>query len=163
MVAASSEKPPLAILLLGASGLIGGEIARVLVENGHRVVGVGRNVAVASRRLPDLDWRSLDIAEMTQSEHWIELLGNFDLVINASGALQDSPTDRTRALQVDAMNALFSACQHMQLRLIHISAAGVEHAKAPFMRQKHEADAILQGMNFDWVILRPGLVLSAVA
>jgi uncharacterized protein YbjT (DUF2867 family) len=163
MAAVSPDRPPLAILLLGASGLIGADIGRILLADGHSIVGVARNVATAARRQPAITWHSLDIAQLRRPEDWAGLLDGVDMVVNAAGALQDGPADDTRTLQVNAMTALFFACAQRQRALVHISAAGVDSAIAPFMRQKHEADGVLQGLDFPWIILRPGLVLSPVA
>lgn len=40
------------ILVIGATGLIGSRIAARLAANGHRVVGVARDIAAATRRMP---------------------------------------------------------------------------------------------------------------
>lgn len=163
MAASDPGRPPLTILLLGATGLIGAEIARGLLVDGHRVVGVARSVTIGARRMPEVEWRRTDIATLTRAGDWSDLLEGADLAVNAAGALQDGPADDTRAVQVEAPAALFRACAARQLPLIQISAAGTDRAAAPFMRQKAEAEALLKDMDFPWVILRPGLVLSPVA
>lgn len=153
--------PSRTVLVLGGSGLIGSAIVRRLLLDGFAVVGVARHVEAVALRLPNAQWRQIDLALMTEARDWTGLLDGIDAVVNAAGALQDGPADNVVALQRDAMMALYR--QAGQLPLIQISAAGVASARAPFMATKHQADAALQASALDWTILRPGLVLAPIA
>jgi len=162
-MAPSPDKPfRKKVLVLGASGLIGSAIVRGLLDAGHDVVALARNIAPAQRRQPGAHWLSLDISRLVRPDDWSHSLSGIDGVIDAAGALQDGPADNLQALQ-RATLALFAACAASKLCLVHVSAAGVEVANAPFMVNKRDADAALQALDFDWTILRPGFVLSPVA
>ncbi len=153
------------ILILGAYGLIGQTVADRLAAAGHEIVGMGRSVEAARLRRPNMTWIAADIAKLVKPESWQPHLARIDAVVNCAGALQDGARDNVRALQVTAMLALYAACKaHGPTRIIQISAAGASSA-APteFMRTKAEADAALMASGLDWLILRPGLVISPVS
>lgn len=153
------------ILVLGGYGLIGAAAVLHLLAAGHTVIGLGRSVRAARLRYPDATWIERDIAALDTAESWAPLLAGIDAVVNCAGALQDSARDDVRALQSVAMQALFEACaQAGGRRVVQVSAAGVSlDASTEFMRTKAEADAALTRHSFEWVILRPGLVLAPSA
>jgi uncharacterized protein YbjT (DUF2867 family) len=153
------------VLVLGGYGLIGTPLVLRLLSAGHSVVGIGRTIGPASRRIPDATWVAQDIAQLSTPERWQPLLAGVDAVINAAGVLQDSPRDDVTALQSIAMRALFAACaQGGPRRVVQISAASVSRdAPTAFLRSKAEADEALQRLDLDWVILRPGVVFGPQA
>jgi len=62
------------------------------------------------------------------------------------------------------MEALTRACEAVGVRrLVHISAVGVERGEGAFLGTKKTADEALGRSSLDWVILRPGLVISPLA
>ena len=64
----------MAVLVLGAYGLIGREIVSRLVDDGYEVVGLGRDVAAAARIEPRIAWRRADIARLTEARVWLPVL-----------------------------------------------------------------------------------------
>src|SRR4029077_19692747 len=92
-------------------------------------------------------------------------LDGIDAVVNCVGVLQDGAGDDTRRIHVEASCALFDAClQHGIRRVIQMSAIGADPAgPSEFSRTKAAADAHLQSLDLDWVILRPALVLAPAA
>lgn len=153
------------VLVLGGYGLIGLDIVRRLVADGHEVVGLGRSVETGRRAAPDLRWIGADIAKLAAAEDWRPHLADIDAVVNASGALQDGAKDNLAAVQDRAIRALISACEAAGVkRFIQISAPGAEpDADTVFLRTKAVADAALRASALDWTILKPGLVISANA
>ena len=152
------------VLVLGGYGLIGREIVRRLVAEGHAVTGLGRSVAVARRRMPQVDWVEADMARMVRPRDWTSNLAGVEAVVNAAGALQDSPRDNLRAIHADAVAALVDAATATGVkRLVQVSAVGVDpQARTDFLRTKAMGDASVRGLAADWVILRPGLVIAPV-
>lgn len=153
------------ILVLGGYGLIGSAVVARCLAAGHEVTGLGRDVSAARLRQPDAAWIEADIARFAEPGDWATTLAGFDAVVNCAGALQDGPRDDVRAVQETAMSALFSACERAGIaRVVQVSAVGAT-ADAPtaFMRTKAGADSALSVLDLDWVILRPGLVLSPVS
>lgn len=59
--------PSRTVLVLGGSGLIGSAIVRRLLLDGFAVVGVARHVEAVALRLPNAQWRQIDLALMTEA------------------------------------------------------------------------------------------------
>lgn len=93
------------------------------------------------------------------------LLEGVDGVVNASGALQTGMTDNLGALQQNAIVALADACIRSDIRtFVQISAPGAcPEAATEFLRTKGVADDHIRRSGLDWIILKPGLVISAEA
>lgn len=153
------------ILVLGGYGLIGSAVVSRCLAAGHAVTGLGRDVRAARLHRPEADWIEHDIARLVAPEDWSDTLRGIDAVVNCAGALQDGPRDDVRALQATAMCALFARCHQLGIvRVVQVSAAGAAlNAATEFMRSKAEADSSLASLDLDWVILRPGLVLSPIS
>lgn len=133
---------------------------RALAEAGFEVTGIGRSRRSAMAADPAAAWVIRDIPTITTVE-WRGLLIGLDVVVNASGALQDGARDDLEAIHVTAVARLVEATAGTSLRIIQISAAGVSSsASTAFFRTKARGDEIVSSAAADWVILRPTLVLS---
>lgn len=147
-------------VVLGGYGLIGSACMRALAEAGFAVTGVGRSRAAALASDPQGDWVIRDIPGIQPAE-WRALLEGADVVVNASGALQDGARDDLEAIHVTALSRLAEGAEGLPLRIIQISAAGVSAAASTeFFRSKARGDAVLMARARDWVILRPVLVIA---
>jgi uncharacterized protein YbjT (DUF2867 family) len=151
------------VLVLGATGLIGGASLRDLSAHGFAVS------ALARRPPPPgpggVDWRAGDLNRLTTPEAWAPLLRGIDAIVNAAGVLDDGAGDDARRVVVDAVTALVAAADAANARLIvQISAVGADEASPePFMRLKAEAEAAIRGGRVPHAILRPGLVVGPIA
>ena len=150
----SGDRPRVAVL--GASGLIGGEIARRLAGE-CEVHAFARSFGgtVSAAWVVEIDLVALP-------EHDLhELLADIapTLVVNCVGILQGDETDThvgfVRRL-VGALNAL-----GIGAALVHVSIPG-EGAddRTTFARTKREAEAIVGESGLAHVILRPGFVVA---
>lgn len=156
-----AEKPK--AIVLGGYGLIGSACLRRLSQAGFAVSGVGRSQRAAQACAPETPWIIRDIPTITVPE-WRQILRDVDVVVNASGALQDGAQDDLDAIHVRTLSRLIAAAEGLPLRIVQISAAGVSHeASTAFMRSKAQGDALLSDSGVDHVILRPTLVLSQEA
>jgi uncharacterized protein YbjT (DUF2867 family) len=153
------------VLLLGGYGFIGLEAARLLIARGCEVLAVGRDIDHGEHVLPQAKWAAADIAALRAPNQWAPFLESVDVVVNASGALQDGLRDNLAAVQDAAIRALIAACETAGVkRFVQISAPGVSaEATTPFLRTKAAADAALAASKLDWIILRPGLVWGRTA
>ncbi|MEM8703686.1 MAG: NAD-dependent epimerase/dehydratase family protein, partial [Pseudomonadota bacterium] len=84
-------------VVLGAYGFIGAACAKALLSQGFSVTGVGRSRQAAAKTLTGIDWVFRDIADVSASD-WKSLLHGADVVVNASGALQDGARDNLTAI-----------------------------------------------------------------
>lgn len=155
--------PMTKMLVLGAYGLIGSAIVTELTARDFDVVGMGRSAHSAQRSGLGIAWILADIGQLSVDQ-WRAHLTGVDVVINASGALQDGARDSLTAIHQTALENLVAAAQGTGVRLIQVSAAGVRvDATTDFMRSKALGDLALQGSDLDWTILRPTLVMGANA
>lgn len=154
------------VLLLGAYGTIGHEIARDLLRHGHSVTGLARDAGFGATLEPNVRWIGADIATLTTPAHWQTHLAGVDGIVNASGALQSGPRDNLGGVQRDAIAALVdaaAACGTIRA-FVQISAPGASPSAATeFLRTKGEADAHLRTSALNWVVLKPGLVIAPTA
>jgi uncharacterized protein YbjT (DUF2867 family) len=150
------------VLILGGYGFIGLAVARHLHAAGHDVTGLGRSRDTGQRLFPKIRWVSVDISSLQSPGQWHPYLENIDVVVNASGALQDGAKDDLSRVQDTAIVALVSACGASSVqRFVQISALGaLAGASTEFMRSKARADEALKQGTTNWIILRPGLVLG---
>ena len=155
------------VLVLGGYGLIGSHVVTRLLEAGHAVVGLGRDIAQAQGRFPEARWISADLGRLLTPEAWQPILRDAapDAIVNAAGLLQDGARDRVADVQVHAMRALYGAATAQgTVQFVQISATrAAADAATSFMRTKGEADAALAQSALEWTVLRPGLVLSPQA
>lgn len=151
------------VLVLGGYGLIGWACMRALRDAGLQVAGMGRSERRAMRCDPGAAWIIRDITTVDPQE-WARMLKDFDVVVNASGALQDGARDSLQAIHVSAVQSLVQAAAQSSVRIVQISAAGVAvDSSTAFFRTKAQGDAVIQDQAANWVILRPTLVLSPEA
>lgn len=135
------------ILLTGASGFIGRNIARALLAHGHQVVPVSRRHGV-------------DFGRMLEPADWLPHLAGVDAVINCVGIIGETRGQTFAALHTAAPQALFAACvQSGVRRVVQISALGADDtAFSAYHLSKRAADDDLRSLDLDWFVLRPSLI-----
>ncbi len=149
------------ILVVGATGQLGGVAARRLLETGHRVRALGRNpeklaalqalgAEIAAGDLLDAAFVSKSCAEVDQ----VLTTAN-----NAMGAGEASPN------RVD-LRAYEHIChavrEHRVSRIVHVSGQDMGGAASPvdFFRIKHRVDALIRDCGVPWVLLAPTVFME---
>lgn len=139
------------VLLTGASGFIGRNVAQALVVQGHTVQPVSRR-------------HGLDMGRLLQPADWLPLLDGVDAVVNAAGIICQTRQQRFEQLHTQAPVALFQACARrgafaVAPRVVQLSALGADStACTAFHRSKHAADQALLALPLAATVLRPSLV-----
>ena len=135
------------ILLTGASGFIGRNIATALTGAGHRVTPATRG-------------NGIDFCRMHAPSDWHAHLAGIDAVINSVGIIGESGGQRFAPLHTLAPSALFRACTQAGIRrVVKISALGAdETAFSAYHLSKRAADDCLRSLDLDWFVLRPSLI-----
>ncbi|WP_028239227.1 SDR family oxidoreductase [Stutzerimonas azotifigens] len=145
------------ILLVGASGFIGGRLLAALQAAGHPLVATSRSGRGAE--LPGVRWMALDLAalaEQPQAFIWPEV----DLLINAAGLL-DTHAGRLEMVQHFGPRRLFEQAAEQGAAVLQLSALGAgEHPGVPFLASKAAADDHLLGLGIPAVVLRPSVVVG---
>ncbi|MBI3149151.1 MAG: NAD(P)H-binding protein [Betaproteobacteria bacterium] len=135
------------ILLTGAGGFIGRNIAVALAAAGYQVKPVSRS-------------HGIDFSRMLAPADWLPHLEGIDAVINSVGVIGESGSQRFEPLHTLAPAALFRACSQAGIRrVLQISALGAdETAFSAYHLSKRAADDCLRSLDLDWFVLRPSLV-----
>ncbi|HTJ96108.1 MAG TPA: SDR family oxidoreductase [Rhodocyclaceae bacterium] len=140
------------ILICGADGFLGRHFSAHLHAAGHQVVRAVRS----PRTTGDI---AIDYCRDLSVDAWLPRLEDVDVVINAIGILIETSAQPFAAIHTDAPKALFDACAAKGgIRVIQISALGVQSGTTQYFRSKLAADAHLATLDLDWAIVRPGLI-----
>lgn len=135
------------ILLTGANGFIGRNIATALAAAGHQIKPVSRG-------------HGIDFCHMQAPADWLPHLEGIDIVINCVGIIGESGSQQFEALHTLAPMALFRACSQAGVRrVLQISALGAdETAFSAYHVSKRAADDYLRSLGLEWFVLRPSLI-----
>lgn len=154
---------PLRILVCGASGFLGTDIARALELRGHVVLRGVRNPALHQRQHPERQYVAVDFQRDQQAEAWFDRLQGVHAVVNAAGILRERGEQSFDALHVQGPIALFEACAAVGVaRVLQISALGADaQATTAYHLSKLAADEALLALPVSGVVLQPSLVFGS--
>jgi uncharacterized protein YbjT (DUF2867 family) len=146
------------VLLLGATGFIGGRLLHALAAAGFDVTCGVRDPA----RFAQGHAIVVDFARDHTENDWLPRLDGIDYVINAVGILRETRTASFEALHVAAPIALFRAAERAGVKkVLQVSALGADdHAVSAYHRSKKRADDALASLALPWVIVQPSLVFG---
>jgi nucleoside-diphosphate-sugar epimerase len=151
------------IAIAGAHGKIAMRLTRLLVGDGHRVLGLIRNPDHA----PDLQREGAspvvcDLEAADAGEIAAEIRGA-DAAVFAAGAGAGSGAQRKLSMDRDGAIKLLEAARNAAIqRFVIVSSVGAE--KPPegdevfsvYLQAKAAADEAVQNSDRDWTIVRPG-------
>ena len=132
------------ILILGATGFIGKEIAQTLKKDGHAL----------------LSYRDkTDFMHLPEHTTLVEMLREVDILINAVGIIAETKNKTFKQIHTLAPIALFKASKEAGVKkVIQISALGSEHGTTTYHSSKNRADAYLRESALAYAILHPSIV-----
>ncbi|MGK5111187.1 MULTISPECIES: NAD(P)H-binding protein [unclassified Geodermatophilus] len=157
------------VVVVGGRGRVGQRIGRLLLQGGHRPLGVVRSEAgVQELARSGIPGHLLDL-ETAAVEEVVSLLRGADAVVFSAGA--GDPADVARTERVDGVGAAMCAEAAERAgvrRFVMVSGQGVElprHERqssaslAPisgYLEVKRAAELDLCRRDLDWTVLRPG-------
>lgn len=153
--------PAATVLVLGGGGFIGRHVVAALQAAGGRVVIGSRHPQRRARQQPVVgaEYREIRFEHMLDAGSWHEALADCDVVINCVGILRERGRETYRRVHHLAPAALAAACAARGLRLVHVSALGLDaRVRSGFLRSKRDGEAALRASGADWRIVRPSLL-----
>jgi NADH dehydrogenase len=153
--------PVTTALVLGGSGFIGRHVVAALEARGCRVVVGSRHPRRRQRqaRVPHAGYRSIRLERLLDAADWHDALRDCDVVVNCVGILRQRGHETYDRVHHRAPAALAAACRMRGLRLIHVSALGLDAgARSGFLRSKLDGETALRASGADWRIVRPSLL-----
>jgi NADH dehydrogenase len=146
------------VLVLGGAGFIGRHVVAALQARGCEVI-------VGSRH-PRRRWRSGATAVLRQArferllreDDWMPVLAGCDVVVNCVGILRERGRETWDRVHHRAPAALAAACALRGLRLVHVSALGLDATRDRFLSSKRNGEVALRASGADWHIVRPSLL-----
>jgi uncharacterized protein YbjT (DUF2867 family) len=150
------------VLLTGATGLIGGAIARALLQAGHELVCAVRDPSRLPLDHPRCSAVQADLAAVPSAAWWAPHLRGVDAVVNAVGILREQGTQTFQALHDRAPSELFRACAAARVpRVVQVSALGADASGTTgYQRSKWAADEVLRGLPLAGAVVQPSLVYA---
>ncbi len=149
-------------LVTGAYGFIGSAVVAALQRRRVEVVGAGRDLELGRRLHPGIDWIECDFNEEIEPAQWLPRLAGIDTIVNCVGVLQETARDDADRIHAQATAALFEACAASGVkRIVHVSAVSAEtDMESVYARSKAKADAALERLEANWLIVKPSLVIG---
>ena len=156
---------PRRVVVVGATGLLGGQLVRALWQLGVPLLCVhsGRHAAPGDASAwPGVQWLAADLRAAPPAAFWLAHLQPGDVVVNAAGVLREESASELEAVQHRAPAALFDACAATPVAcVVQVSALGADpQAPASFLATKGRADQHLLACRVRGVVVRPSLVWS---
>ncbi len=150
------------ILVLGGTGFIGRHVVAALIARKDRVAIGTRKPRRAVRRLPaaaGCEIRELHLERLTSPAAWFEALEGADVVVNAVGILRERGAETYDRVHHLAPAALAAMCARLGVRLIHVSALGLDHqTRSHFIASKLAGERAITRSGADYTIVRPSLL-----
>lgn len=151
------------VMVLGGAGFIGRHAVDALLRQQYQVVVGSRHPTHIQNRLGVTASfclrRQVRFEQLAGAEQWRPLLEDLDAVINCVGILRERRAETYEAVHVDAPLALAQACSQKGIRLIHVSALGLNHPhRSGFLRSKRRAEELLRDSGADYCLVRPSLL-----
>jgi NADH dehydrogenase len=147
------------VLVLGGTGFIGRHVVAALRAQGCKVVIGSRTPRRHRRRQVADGWRELRMERQLSAHDWPTLLDDCAAVVNCVGILRPRGGETYDRVHHRAPAALAIACGERGLRLVHVSALGLEaDLRSRFLRSKRDGEAALRASGADWHIVRPSLL-----
>lgn len=151
------------VLVLGGSGFIGKHILTALLKQGHNVIIGSRHPKRIEHKLPQAALhcarRTVHMEKQLDVASWQTPLIGVDVVINCVGILRQRGRETYARVHHQSVAWLAETCRQKNIRLIHVSALGLENAvTSRFLKSKLEGEQALRASGADWRIVRPSLL-----
>lgn len=148
------------ILLAGASGMLGGAIAREL-QSGNGTLRALVRSHEAAKRLQGLEVTAV-FGDLKDPASLAQACGGVDIVITTASAMRRSGADTIESVDVQGSCDLIDAAIESGVkRFVYVSAYGASmHHAASILAAKAYVEAYLRSSSLTWTILAPNLFMD---
>ncbi|MDW6002556.1 SDR family oxidoreductase [Vibrio mangrovi] len=155
------------IFIVGVTGGVGSRLAPKLIAAGHQVSGLYRQPnQKAALQDAGITPYLADLMNTT-TQDLIDVTQGHDIIIFSAGAA-GSGLDRTTTIDYETPVKLIEAAQANGISRMYMVSAfmdslrGSPHKEAfeHYMKMKRQADNALVASSLDWVIVRPGTLVT---
>ncbi len=147
------------VLVLGGTGFIGRHVVAALRERGCRVAVGTRHPARHRGADADIEHRAVRMERLLRADDWAASLEGCDAAVNCVGILRPRPGERWDHVHHLGPAALARACAAHGLRLVHVSALGLDApVRSGFLHSKRDGERAVRAAGGDWHIVRPSLL-----
>ncbi|MCC7178488.1 MAG: NmrA family NAD(P)-binding protein [Acidobacteria bacterium] len=149
-----------AISIIGATGMLGGDIARQLLAAGHHVVAVTRDPARAGALAAA--GAEVRVADLADTGTLRAACRGADVVVAAAHAMLGRGRYRSERVDDEGHRALIDAARAEGVRrFVYTSVLGAspDHP-VDFWRTKHGVEQCLKASGLSWTILRPAAFME---
>ena len=153
------------ILIFGASGQVGRYCIRRFVKNNYKVTAVTRNSHkkgyVLKTQAP-IGYLDIVEANIFDENKLVKLISEADVCLNLIGILHEKGKVNTfKNIHSNFPKKLAEICNLKKVKLIHISALGLENAKdSKYANSKISGEKFIRSIMPDATIIKPSLVYS---
>jgi len=151
------------VLVTGASGFLGSHLIEGLLEAGHAVRGLSRNVPTGVRLHGGAEYvDGVDVGDASTLTS--KMFADVDAVVHLVGIIQEAGKKQTfQRIHVDGTRNVVETAKAGGFagRIVYMSAIGTEKdAPAEYSRTKYAAEQIVVGSGLPYTIFRPSLVMG---
>ena len=147
------------VLVLGGTGFIGRHAVAALRERGCRVAIGTRHPARHAASDAGIEHRPARMERLLHADDWAALLQGCDVAVNCVGILRPRPGESWDRVHHLGPAALARACAARGLRLVHVSALGLDApVRSGFLHSKRDGERAVRAAGGDWHIVRPSLL-----
>jgi NADH dehydrogenase len=154
--------PPL-VTVFGGTGFVGRHVVRALAKRGYRIRVAVRRPDLGGFLLPAgyIGQITLVQANLRYRQSVFKAIEGSAYVVNCVGIMFESGRNTFDAVQDLGVRSIAEAARAAGARLTHISAIGAdENSESSYARSKGRAEATIQSILPDSVILRPSIVFG---
>ena len=151
------------IVLIGASGFLGGYLLRALTSDGHQCVVLTR-AAVRHGTIEMLPGVKLVQLDVYDSEALAEQFSGAGAVVSMAGILNENGRGGQgfHRAHVELVEGIILACQQAGVsRLLHLSALNAGKGSSHYLKSKGEAESLLQSAeDINITIFQPSVIFG---
>lgn len=144
------------VLLTGATGFVGSHLPGELREQGWRVIGASRRPSRASARVPELEWRRLEVGQPTSIEQALEGCQAAIYLIHGMSAGAGYQDEEQRAALAFRQAAEQAGVQ----RIVYLGGIQPQGAPSRHLLSRLATGEILRGGRVSCIELQAAMVIG---